>query len=537
METDPEQVLQIIVSSAARIAQADVCLLVNPPDENGSLTLMAGYDLARGRYLEQMQLDARSLPALVSALRMGRIRRLNTNTTSLDVPGLARILNLDSIGNLLFVPNLSPDGQSISCLVFMSLASTRDWSPEEQSFLSNFGRLLVYFLQRSHEVSGLRDELTQVRQSARTAQDQVQLALEDRRKLQDQLVVARDENQRSRTQLEGMAKILSDQIASQEKIDRLQADVAQLRGENQLLQEDNSRLQQSLSRSLAVPLEKDQASEGELRMALEQVAFLQSMLTEADQKITTLKVEQVNASPFKRQIDDISAIAKELRQPLSSLVSYVDFLLSESVGILGVTQRKYLERIKVSTERMTRLVDDLLQVTLQDSHLIQYDLGEVNLSMILQSAISEAGQNLRQKNITLHMDLGEKPLFVYTDQLTLRSALAGLLANATTASPSGGSVNLNARVQSSEGEEDYVLVQIADSGGGIAPQDLPRVFSPPDVDLRIAGLGDGGADLSGIKTTIEAMGGRTWVDSEPGMGATFSVLLPVSARVITKLGS
>jgi signal transduction histidine kinase len=264
-------------------------------------------------------------------------------------------------------------------------------------------------------------------------------------------------------------------------------------------------------------------------MALEEVAFLQTMLADADQKLTVLKDAQFSEAPFKAQLEEITSITEEIRQPLSSLVGYVDFLLSESVGILGSAQRKYLERIKVSVERVNRLVDDLLQVVARETHLASLDLGEANLGMILQSAVAENNKALRQKHITLRMDLGDTPLYVYTDQLALRKVLVSLFQNAASVSPEGSRVSVSAHLQSSEGEEDYVLVQINDSGGGIAPQDLPHVFLPPRPggDGRITGISD--LDMRGVKIAIESLGGRTWVDSEPGVGASFSILLPVTA--------
>jgi signal transduction histidine kinase len=540
METDPERVCQIIVSSTARIAQADVCLLAFPPDEQGRITVRSGYDQSRGRYMEKVNLEARSLPALASALRMGRIRHLNAHSTSLDLPELSHILNIDRTGNVLIVPILMPDGQAVSGLILLTPYSTKDWSADEQSFFGTFGRLLVHFLQRSQETASLKDEVSQVRLAIRTAQDQAQIAIEDRRKVQDQLTVAREENQRSRAQLEGMANLLSDQIAVQQEMDTLKAALQELQDENETLKAESARALEEQSHSMVGALDKGQSVEGELRLALEEVAFLQTMLAEADQKITALKTTRISETSYKGQIDEITTILQELRQPLSSLIGYVDFLLSESVGILGNAQRKYLERIKVSIQRMGRLVDDLVQVVNRDTHLMKSSLGEVNLGMIIQSAVAENNPILREKRIAMHMDLGDTPMYVYTDKLSLRKALASLLHNAASVTPEDGSVSLNACLQSSEGEEDYVLVQIADTGGGISPQDLPRVFLSPQLALpgaseHIAGLSNGNMDLSAIKSAIESMGGRTWVDSDLGAGSTFSVLLPVNAASHLKM--
>jgi signal transduction histidine kinase len=89
---------------------------------------------------------------------------------------------------------------------------------------------------------------------------------------------------------------------------------------------------------------------------------------------------------------------------------------------------------------------------------------------------------------------------------------------------------LHARIESSDGEQDYVLLQVSDSGGGIDPDDVPRVFSRLNrtADNHIRGLGETGIGMSIVKTMVEATGGRIWVDSKLGYGSTFSVLFPIS---------
>lgn len=81
-----------------------------------------------------------------------------------------------------------------------------------------------------------------------------------------------------------------------------------------------------------------------------------------------------------------------------------------------------------------------------------------------------------------------------------------------------------------ENGQEFILLQVRDSGGGIAEEDLPRVFTRlyRAENVLIQGVGDTGVGLSLAKTLTEANGGRIWVQSEPGVGATFSVLLPVA---------
>jgi signal transduction histidine kinase len=192
---------------------------------------------------------------------------------------------------------------------------------------------------------------------------------------------------------------------------------------------------------------------------------------------------------------------------------------------------------------MNRMIDDLIQAAAPDSNTLQLVLGEINLYTAIQSSVAQVSALQHEKNITLRLNLPEAPILVNSDSVALRRVFAGLLENAVVVTHPGGLVSLSARLESMEGtisaeEQGYVLVQIADSGEGINLEDMPRLFSPQLGDTPPAGDGRPGSassvDLAAIKTLVEALGGRIWVDSESGMGATFSVLLPVSSTASTR---
>ena len=107
--------------------------------------------------------------------------------------------------------------------------------------------------------------------------------------------------------------------------------------------------------------------------------------------------------------------------------------------------------------------------------------------------------------------------------------LIHLLQNAGAVSPNEGTITLRVQTQT-EGGQEYVLLQVTDTGGGIAPEDIPRVFTRlyRADNVLIQGLGDTGVGLSIAKTLTEAQDGRIWVESEAGVGSTFSVLLPMT---------
>ncbi len=267
--------------------------------------------------------------------------------------------------------------------------------------------------------------------------------------------------------------------------------------------------------------------EAELRAALGQAARLQNDLADANAKL--LQIEKGGASPQSpEQAQVIASIAQDLRQPMSSVVGYTDLLLGESVGILGSLQRKFVERIKASTERIGTLIDDMIQVTNLETGLAELNPEPADLNGIIDNAMSYTSSQVRDKNITLHLDLPKKIQSIYADPEALQQILIHLLQNAGAVSPLEGTISLKVQTRSEE-DQEYVLLQVTDTGGGILSEDIPRVFTRlyRADNVLIQGVGDTGVGLSIAKALTEAQNGRIWVESEADVGSTFSVLLPM----------
>ena len=216
---------------------------------------------------------------------------------------------------------------------------------------------------------------------------------------------------------------------------------------------------------------------------------------------------------------------------MSSIVGYTDLLLGESVGILGALQRKFVERIKSSTERIGSLIDDMIQVSTLETGLAGLNPEPVDLNLIIDNAMSYTSSQVREKNISMHLDLPKKVAAIHADREALQQILIHLLQNAGAATPVEGTIKLNVQTRSEEGQE-FVLIQVTDSGGGIPSVDMPRVFTRlyRADNVLIQGVGDTGVGLSIAKTLTEAQKGRIWVESDSGVGSTFSVLLPIAPQ-------
>jgi signal transduction histidine kinase len=344
--------------------------------------------------------------------------------------------------------------------------------------------------------------------------------------------------------LEAMVAILGE---LQDQVAQLQAENEQLRSSLQAADLPHQPGQQEeADKDGNLPASTDETVEGELRMALEEIALLQNTLNEANQKIVALSASvQTKAEPPAAELgshvasehedfDEIAAIAQELRRPMSSAIGYTDFLLGESVGILGALQRKFLERLRVSIDRMSKLVEDLIRITHVEAGAPVPLTGQaVEVSAAIDEAISVTATQLREKRIALRVDLPEQLPSLIADRDALQQVLIQLLQNAGAATLTNGSVFLRARIENGDGEQDFVLIQVTDEGGGIAPDDMPHVFSQiyRANSPKIQGLGNSTIEMSVVRTLVEGLGGRIWVDSEPGRGSTFSVVLPIHSSV------
>jgi signal transduction histidine kinase len=308
-----------------------------------------------------------------------------------------------------------------------------------------------------------------------------------------------------------MASLLAAQEESQRIIEQLQAENAEMR------------MGMSVPPSASVS-----QMEKELRATLQELAHLQNQLAEANMKAHELEKGHV-AIKSTEQAEVVASIAQELRQPLSSIVGYTDLLLGESVGILGTLQRKFVERIKASTERINSLTDDMIQITNLEAELNDLKLEAVDLNTVIDNAMSYTSAQVREKNISMHLDLPKKLVPVLADRDALQQILIHLLQNAGAATPFEGTIRLKVQTKT-EAATDYILLQVTDTGGGIPANDIPRVFTRlyRAENVLIQGVGDTGVGLSIAKALTEAHHGRIWVESEQGVGSTFSVLLPIT---------
>ena len=509
------EICATLTRTVAEAMLADVCLALLPPNKDGYLIIQSGYDLIQEKQITSQILGKNEIPLLLSAMERRLSLRLPASSTSRDLSTLGNKLELGRAGHLLASFALGTDKTPLLGIILLSPYSNRSWSNDDQSFLGDITEVLAQILQREQQGETLKAQIVKSQQNLQAAEAMVEQTQAQNAELSAELSQAHSAPEVA------LATAAMAQQLTQDQVTRLRV--------------ENKRLEELIESLLAesnqpnYPPGTEQLEE-ELRLTLEEITRLKSRLSEADQKLLNLQRNSDEASKLSdHQIEVFTSLAQEIRQPMSSIVGYTELLLGESVGILGALQRKFLERVKASSERIEVLLDDLFQIVTLDENQLELKPETVDLGDIIDEAILAASPQMRERNIILRVNLPDTLPKLEADRDALGQIFIHLLKNAGNASPPEGEIVLRASTYITEEHRQYMLIQVADQGGGIPTQDLPRVFSRlyRADNALIEGLGDTGVGLSIAKTLVEAHQGRIWVDTETGKGSTFSVLIPL----------
>jgi signal transduction histidine kinase len=510
---------QKLTKILAETLLADICLIILPPIDNGTITVQCGYDLIRQTYFPTVLMPRESLPMVVTAMDRMRSLRLPASSASQDLISIGQYFDIGPAGHLMasFIKGSDTEG-TLMGIVMISPYSDRRWSREDQEYLDQITTNLTTVLQKSEQLARSHKELDTTQQNLKSFQMLLQETQAENEILKNELGVLKQstvEEYQKET-----AELLEQQRESQEIISKLRAEKLEF----------SNLLKFKEEQSGTKPSETVQLEE-ELKLALNEITQMNDQLSAAESQLYDF--QKTIRDPEKLsgdQIEVFTSVVQDLRQPMSSIVGYTDLLLGESVGILGALQRKFLERIKASTERMDTLMDDLVQVVTLDTEGLTLRPEAVDLGTVIDEAIADTRNQLQEKRIVVRVDFPDEMPQIIADRDALEQVLIQLLKNAGTATPVNGEIFLRASIYQTDEAQDYVLMQVADQGGGIPKEDIPRVFSRlyrADNPL-IQGIGDTGVGLSIVKALIEAHNGRIWVDTELGKGSTFSLLIPLS---------
>jgi two-component system NtrC family sensor kinase len=221
----------------------------------------------------------------------------------------------------------------------------------------------------------------------------------------------------------------------------------------------------------------------------------------------------------------VNTVSHDLRSPLTAILGYVELITK--VGDVNEQQRAFIKRVQISVRYITDLINDLLELgRIEAGFDTRREL--VPLDMILQYAIENVQNQLGDYEHNITLDISNEVPEVYGDPVRLRQVADNLLSNAVRYTPNGGYITARLKHQ-----DDQVILQVVDTGLGIPFLDqsyiFDRFYRGGNVPESISGSGLG---LAIVKSIVESHQGRVWVESAPGEGSCFTVVLPVPGRQI-----
>jgi signal transduction histidine kinase len=231
----------------------------------------------------------------------------------------------------------------------------------------------------------------------------------------------------------------------------------------------------------------------------------------------------------------LSNISHELRTPLTPMKGYLPAILREEFGPLTPSQRQTLGHIAQSVDRLHRLIEDLLTFTDWESEEISLCLGGVRVEPVVEQALMSVSPAAQEKGVDLTMEVGADLPQIRADAAVLAQAIGHLMENAVKFTPRGGHVRVTAQhIWGDSGEaggRSFVLLVIRDTGIGIPPGAIPKIFDRfYQVDSSSTRqYGGTGLGLAIVKRILDAHGAPIRVESLEGKGTTFSIRLPVAA--------
>jgi PAS domain S-box-containing protein len=224
------------------------------------------------------------------------------------------------------------------------------------------------------------------------------------------------------------------------------------------------------------------------------------------------------------QQDLVSIASHEIRSPLAAIKGFAATLLVRSDRMTPENRHQFLDGIDQQADRLTTLVDDLLEVQTIDSRRLRIDRSQVDLEALIREVVDHFRSKWGERLISIDASPG-LPL-VQADRSKMDEVLVNLIDNAVKYSPDGGDI----RIGLAPAGPGVVEISVADEGIGIPPEEASRLFrkfhrisTPETADIGGTGLG-----LYIVKSLVEAHGGRIHLRSLPGVGSTFTVSLPVA---------
>jgi two-component system phosphate regulon sensor histidine kinase PhoR len=219
--------------------------------------------------------------------------------------------------------------------------------------------------------------------------------------------------------------------------------------------------------------------------------------------------------------DFVANVSHELRTPLAAINAVIETLADGAIDDKAVAN-DFLARADAEVDRLALMVEELLELSRIESGEMPLSIAPANVAALLRDVVERLRPQAERKQLTLSLDVDPAAGDVAMDAQRIERAAVNLLHNAIKFTPEGGSIGVSARR-----DRDQLVIAVADSGIGIAPEERSRVFERfYKADHSRASVGSG-LGLALVKHAAEAHGGSVRVESDLGRGSTFSLSIPV----------
>jgi len=242
------------------------------------------------------------------------------------------------------------------------------------------------------------------------------------------------------------------------------------------------------------------------------------LFQEIEEKSRQLEVADRHKSEF------LASMSHELRTPLNAVIGFSEVLLDRMFGELNPKQDEYLQDILTSGRHLLSLINDILDLAKIEAGRMELEVTDFHLPQAIDNAITLVRERAARRAITLAVDVDPRLGEIKGDERKVKQVLLNLLSNAIKFTPEGGRIVVQAGLADGSAE-----ISVTDTGVGIAPEDHEAVFEEfrqvgSDYAKKHEGTGLG---LTLSRRFVELHGGKIWVKSQLGQGATFTFTLPV----------
>src|SRR5690349_23087346 len=221
----------------------------------------------------------------------------------------------------------------------------------------------------------------------------------------------------------------------------------------------------------------------------------------------------------------LASMSHELRTPLNAIIGFSEVLLERMFGDLNERQDDYLRDIFSSGKHLLELLNEILDLSKIEAGQMVLNRSEFDVRESLDYCLSMVRERALKQRIVVSLEVDPQVGLLDADRLRFRQVVLNLLSNAVKFTPDGGRIDVRASIR----DQDLV-VEVADTGPGVAAEDRQRIFDSFQQGARLPGQAEGtGLGLTLSKRILELHGGRIWVESEAGKGSTFGFALPAGS--------